>query len=245
MNNPGSTRDKILPHLNPRWCNPTNVVIWAIIVLQLLIALFAYPFLPATVPIHWSGGHATTYGPKWMGTFLFPGISLLIWLLGVRQVAGPHLGSRLDEAANVRWRSLLFLGSVVILLLVQIVSTANSLGMNLDSNFFIPLGVGGLFIFTGNYLGKLRRNFWMGIRTPWTLSSDATWERTHRVGGWLSVTCGLLCIPLSFIPALRPWFLIPLALGMAGFLCLYSYLCYRREQPEYAPGSFDGPPTEI
>jgi uncharacterized membrane protein len=101
-----------------------------------------------------------------MATFLFPGISLLVWFLRVRQAAGPHLGSRIDEATNVQWRSLLFMGSIVVLLLVQVIATANNLGMNLDISFFISLGVGGLFIFTGNYLGKLRRNFWMGIRTP-------------------------------------------------------------------------------
>ncbi|GHO80928.1 hypothetical protein KSD_86990 [Ktedonobacter sp. SOSP1-85] len=107
MNNPSRTSDKILPRPNPGWRNSTNMLIWAIIVLQLLIALFAYPFLPATVPIHWSGGHANSYGPKWMATFLFPGISLLVWFLRVRQATGPHLGSRIDEATNVQWRSLL------------------------------------------------------------------------------------------------------------------------------------------
>ncbi|GHO70796.1 immunity protein SdpI [Ktedonobacter sp. SOSP1-52] len=244
MNNPSRTSDKILPRPNPRWRNSTDMLIWAIIVLQLLIALFAYPFLPATVPIHWSGGHANSYGPKWMATFLFPGISLLVWFLRVRQAAGPHLGSRIDEATNVQWRSLLFMGSIVVLLLVQVIATANNLGMNLDISFFISLGVGGLLIFTGNYLGKLRRNFWMGIRTPWTLSSDASWERTHRVGGRLFVACGLLCIPLSFMPALRPWFFLSLVLLMAAFLYLYSYISYRREQSEYASGPFDDPPAE-
>ncbi|GHO80924.1 hypothetical protein KSD_86950 [Ktedonobacter sp. SOSP1-85] len=136
------------------------------------------------------------------------------------------------------------MGSIVVLLLVQAIATANNLGMNLDISFFISLGLGGLFIFTGNYLGKLRRNFWMGIRTPWTLSSDASWERTHRVGGRFFVACGLLCIPLSFMPAFRPWFLLSLVLLMAAFLYLYSYISYRREQPEYAPGSFDDPPAE-
>ena len=172
MNSPS---DKILPH--PSMGNSADLLIWIIIALQLLLALGAYPFLPAQVPIHWSGGHANSYGPKWMATFLFPGSSLLVWFVQMRQIAGPHLFSRMHEAANLRWRRALFVGSILALLLVQMAATARNLGMNLDLSFLVNLGLGGIFIFFGNYMGKPRRNFWMGIRTPWTLVSDDSWER--------------------------------------------------------------------
>ena len=95
-------------------------------------------------------------------------------------------------------------------------------------NFVINLGMSVLFIFLGNYMGKLRRNFWMGIRTPWTLTSDVVWERTHRVGGWLFVAIGLLGIPFSFVPQLRIFGMLVLIVLAAIFLTIYSYLCYRQ-----------------
>ncbi|HEU5228101.1 MAG TPA: SdpI family protein, partial [Ktedonobacteraceae bacterium] len=86
-----------------------------------------------------------------------------------------------------------------------------------------------LFIFLGNYTGKMRRNFWMGIRTPWTLASAVVWERTHRLGGWLFVAVGLLGIPLSFVPALRLWGIVIPIIAVSIFLYIYSYVCYQRQ----------------
>ncbi len=90
------------------------------------------------------------------------------------------------------------------------------------------LSMAVLFIFLGNYMGKLRRNFWMGIRTPWTIASDVVWERTHRLGGWLMVAVGLLGIPFSFVPQLRIFGMVVLIVLVAIFLYIYSYLCYHQ-----------------
>src|SRR5258708_28004997 len=79
-----------------------------------------------------------------------------------------------------------------------------------------------LFIFIGNYLGKLRRNFWAGIRTPWTLASDVVWERTHRFGGWLFVIGGLLGVIMSFISVLRVWGFIVVVVAIVVILYAYN-----------------------
>lgn len=243
MNNPNSAGEKIRPH--GMLDQPADILIWVIITLQILIALCAYPFLPARVPIHYGiSGQATAYAPKWVASVLFPGINIMIWFIGVRQIAGPYLGGRTLQAANARWRSTLYVGVILFLFVLQSATTALNLGVNVDLIFLLNLSLSVLFIFMGNYLGKLRRNFWMGIRTPWTLASEEVWERTHRVGGWLFVACGLLCLPLSFVPLLRLWVIIPLLLLMAIFLFLYSYLCYQQQmerEPEPLARPFDGP----
>jgi immunity protein, SdpI family len=84
-----------------------------------------------------------------------------------------------------------------------------------------------LFIFLGNYMGKLRRNFWAGIRTPWTLTSDVVWERTHRLGGWFFVLAGLSGVIMSFTPALHLWGLIVVILIVVIVLFVYSYVIYQ------------------
>lgn len=98
----------------------------------------------------------------------------------------------------------------------------------MNVSFVINLAVSVLFIFIGNYLGKLQRNFWAGIRTPWTLASDIVWERTHRLGGWLFVGAGVLGIITAFIPALRIWGVLGLVLLVSVVLVVYSYIVYRQ-----------------
>lgn len=221
-------RDKISP--NPLVRNPTDMLIWAIIVIQIIVAIAAFPFLPAVVPIHWdASGQANGYGSKWVATILWPGISLGIYILmRVLTSISPRLGSRSSLAANAQVRQMLIAGIVLFMLIMQIVTTANILGMNVGMTFVLNLAISVLFIFMGNYMGKLRRNFWMGIRTPWTLTSDVVWERTHRLGGWLFVASGLIGIPFSFVPALRLWGLVALVILSSIFLLIYSYICYRQ-----------------
>ncbi len=95
-------------------------------------------------------------------------------------------------------------------------------------SFVIDLAVSALFIFIGNYLGKVRRNFWLGIRTPWTLASDVTWERTHRLGGWLFVAAGVIGIGTAFVPSLRIWGVVGSILVVSAILIVYSYIVYRQ-----------------
>ncbi|MBA2284358.1 MAG: SdpI family protein [Ktedonobacteraceae bacterium] len=231
MSNPGSAGEKIHPH--PMFRHPTDILIWAVIAMQILIAIGAYAFLPPVVAIHWGlTGQANNYGPKWMATLLFPAMSIVVWLLGVRQVAGPRLSGRLQHITNAQVRSMLFVGIILFLLVIQIAGTARDLGMAIDLPFIVNLALAVLFIFFGNYMGKLRRNFWLGIRTPWTLASDFVWERTHRIGGWLFVAVGLLSIPLSFVSMFRLRVMLPLILLVVIFLFLYSYSCYRQQTQE-------------
>ena len=89
------------------------------------------------------------------------------------------------------------------------------------------LAVGALLMVLGNYMGKLRKNFFIGIRTPWTLASDAVWERTHRLAGWLFVAAGLVMVASVLIGA--PIWLPLGAIAAATLLPVaYSLWIYRR-----------------
>jgi uncharacterized membrane protein len=108
-------------------------------------------------------------------------------------------------------------------------------GRVVDVGAWVPLIVGGLFIVLGNLFGKLRPNWFIGIRTPWTLSSKLSWDRTHRAGGWMFILFGLLFMSLALA---RPsWFFISvitvIVTGAIG-LVVYSYLVWRRD-PEKTP----------
>jgi uncharacterized membrane protein len=233
MNASRDTGDKITP---PRSALPgaIDLLIWAIIALQLLIAVYGFVTLPETVPIHWGvNGQVNGYGPKWVGTFLYPLMSVGIYLLiRLLLVAGPRLGGREATTANLQITKLIIVGVLLLMLVIQLATLAQMKGMGFDMSLVVTLAMSVLFIFLGNYMGKVRRNFWVGIRTPWTISSEVVWERTHRVGSWLFVIIGLIGIPCSFVPILRLWgLLIPLLLVLV-FLVFYSYICYQQQMQQ-------------
>ncbi|MCD6453745.1 MAG: SdpI family protein, partial [Candidatus Aminicenantes bacterium] len=91
----------------------------------------------------------------------------------------------------------------------------------------INILIGVLFVFLGNYLPGIKPNYFVGIRTPWTLENETVWRKTHRVGGWSFVLIGILIIFSVFLPA--SWsttVLLILVCAVAFFLVLYSYILW-------------------
>src|SRR5262249_54836708 len=92
----------------------------------------------------------------------------------------------------------------------------------------VGVGFGLTLAVIGNYLSKVRKNYFVGIRTPWTLASDEVWERTHRMGAPICVVGGIL---ICLVCALGQFYLmLPLLLVTGLIPCVYSYFIYRRAQ---------------
>jgi uncharacterized membrane protein len=112
------------------------------------------------------------------------------------------------------------------------VAVAAALGSELDMTLVIFVATGALFIVIGNYLPKARSNYMMGIRTPWTLTSDLSWDRTHRAGGRLFVIEGLAIILLGLLkPAPEVMFTVLLGgiVAMLVFTFAYSYRVWKAD----------------
>jgi uncharacterized membrane protein len=219
---------KVTPHLIS--VDPSTLLALLIVVAQILIAVGTYPFLPDSVPSHFNAaGQVNGYLPKWINAILFPGISLaLFFILRFAMQISPRLGNANQRRANTQVVNLILVGILLFMLVIQLTITAYALGLPVDISFVISLAISVLFVFLGNFLGKLRRNFWAGIRTPWTLASDIVWERTHRLGGWLFVLVGLIGIVTSFFAPLRIWgLMVPLILAIV-ITVVYSYIAYQR-----------------
>ena len=223
---PTGIRSKIQPVTPYR---STTVVTLIIIGLQIAVAVGTYPFLPPIVPSHWdAAGNVNGYMPKLANAVLVPLMSIGIFLLlRVLLAVSPRLGNQ-DPHAMQRVIGLLLVGILLFMLVMQIITLAVALGLPMNVSFVINLAASILFIFIGNYMGKLQRNFWAGIRTPWTLASDIVWERTHRLGGWLFVGAGVLGMITTFIPPLRTWGVVGLVLIVSAILVVYSYVVYRQ-----------------
>jgi uncharacterized membrane protein len=235
--------DKVTP--NSTFFNATTMLCLLIIVVQVLVSAGTYPFLPPMVPSHFDAtGQINGYLPKLVNAILLPAISIMIFLVMRFAVQiGPNLGYRNQRRANAQVVNLILVGVLLFMLLIQLLTTAYALGVLVDISLVVCLAISVLFMFLGNYLGKLRRNFWAGIRTPWTLASDVVWERTHRLGGWLFVLVGFTGLITSFIKPLRLFGLfVPLILVVL-ILVVYSYITYQRytvagKEPLSSP--FDG-----
>ena len=217
---------KILPSAPYR---STTFLALVIIMLQVAISVGTYPFLPPMVPSHWdAAGNINGYMPKLTYALFQPLTSIgLFFVVRVLVIVTTRL-ARQDVRVVQKTTDLLLTGILLFMLLIQVTTVAVPLGVPVNVSFVTNLAVSVLFIFIGNYLGKVQRNFWIGIRTPWTLASDIVWERTHRLGGWLFVGVGVLGIIMAFIPALRVWGVVGLVLLVCAILVIYSYIVYRQ-----------------
>jgi len=120
---------------------------------------------------------------------------------------------------------------------MHIIILGAALGYPVAMDRVFPVGLGVLFIVIGNLLPRARPNWFVGIRTPWTLSSDRVWEKTHRFGGHVFVVAGILMILSGVVVAAwaRTGLSVLIALCAASVV-IYSYVEWKREQnPASAP----------
>lgn len=201
------------------------------------LSLWAAPSMPDRVPLHWNlSGEVDRYGGPLEALLLLPaitlGTSLLLWLLPALDPRKEHL-RRSARAYNAVWiAALLFL---LVLHATTVLGASTTLDLPVLS--IVPAAVGALFVVIGNYLPKTSSNWFLGIRTPWTLTSERAWQRTHRLGGFLFVLLGAVLIGASLLddPA-TPLIAGAGAMVIAVVSIVYSYLVWRRERSEGAEG---------
>jgi uncharacterized membrane protein len=114
---------------------------------------------------------------------------------------------------------------------LHVLAVMAALGSEINTTAVVVAGTGVIFIVIGNFLGKTRSNWFFGIRTPWTLSSERSWARTHRLGGWLFVGIGLgvLVTTALFGATVGLWVLLGGLLAGIVSLAAYSYLVWRED----------------
>lgn len=194
-----------------------------------LAALAAYPYLPERVPIHWNiRGEVDGYGSKQWAAFLTPGV--MVALLALFR-ALPWLSPKSFTLDTFR-------GTYEFVVALMMGLMAYIQGLMLWSAWAGPIDMGRaltagiclFFMLTGNVLGKVRRNFFMGVRTPWTLASERVWIDTHRLAARLFVAAGLIgfivCLAVGGPVAFTATFVLIL---VAAFVpAIYSLVHYKR-----------------
>jgi uncharacterized membrane protein len=208
----------------------TSIITLVLIALALLAGAVLWNQLPDQMASHWNvNDQVNGYISKFWGVFMMPLITLgmLVLFLVV-----PNIDPLKANIAQFRETFNLFVVLIVTFMLyIHGLTLAWNLGhQNFKMSAAMLPFMGVLFIAVGYMLRKAKRNFFIGIRTPWTLSSDSVWDKTHKLGSILFMVSGAFAIIGGFFGGMAAFWLmfVPL-IGSSLFLVLYSYILYRAE----------------
>jgi len=216
-----------------------KATIWiSFIIIAVLIAvgLVLLPQLPEQVPSHWNDqGQVDGYSSKLSGILLMPGILLATLLL---LLVVPSIDPRKANIAKFRPQYNIFiLCFVLFLAYLYVLTLLAGLGVKIDMNRMLMPAFGLFFIFVGSMVRHAKRNYMIGIRTPWTLHSDVVWDQTHRVGGIAFMVAGAFTMLTVFVPQLAfPVMMVSVLLVAVGSI-VYSYIFYRQVESHLSAGN--------
>jgi uncharacterized membrane protein len=204
-------------------------VIIAIIVLSFLIGLFFYPYIPEVVASHWDAqGVVNGYMPKFWGVFLVPIISLGLVLLFLLIPKIDPLKANIEKFRKYfDWFIIIFL---LFLLYVNMLTILWNLGARFNMVQLMIPAMGLLFFYMGLLLQKAKRNWFIGIRTPWTMSSDNVWDKTHKLGAKLFMLAGIIALLGILLPRIAIWLVLVPIILVSMYTIVYSYFVYKREK---------------
>jgi len=185
--------------------------------------------MPDKVASHWNtAGEVNGYMSKFWGLFLLPivtfGMAGLFWFLPKIDPINKNFDSFRESYNTIIISIILFLTYVHGLTVVW------NLGVPFDLTRFILPSLGVFFIILGSSLTNIKRNWFVGFRTPWTLSSDSVWEKTHRLGARLFEAAGVLVVLSILVPKYAFLVLAVTILGSTMLIVIYSYILYKKEQ---------------
>jgi uncharacterized membrane protein len=208
----------------------TTIVVLLMLAAATLAGLLLWNQLPEQMASHWNvNDQVDGYMSRFWGVFMLPLITLGMLALFLVIPAIDPLKANIAQFREVFNLFILFI--VAFMVYIHGLTLAWNLGYTgfKMSGAMLP-AIGLLFIFIGFMLRQAKRNFFIGIRTPWTLSSDAVWNETHRIGAVLFMISGGLAFLGGFFGGMTAFWLmfIPI-IGSTVFLLVYSYVLYRRE----------------
>lgn len=211
-----------------------EIPLWLLLLASIALAVWSWQAAPDQIPTRWSfEGEVLSHGSKnWL--LLGPAVAVLIY---VGLLVAPRIDpGRANYAQFAGTYYVLRLAITLALTALFGVFALAARGVIGDLGLVIGILVGLLLIVIGNFMGKIRPNFFVGIRTPWTLTSKRAWVKTHRLGGWVFIAFGVLILASGVLPgAIRFAPLGVLGAAVAIGLAIYSYLIWRTDPDRVEP----------
>ncbi len=202
-----------------------------LILLSFAIGFYVYPTMPETMASHWDAqGQVNGYLPKFWGVFLLPIISAGMYLLFLVIPRIDPKRENIERFAPYFDRFGLLM--VAFFLYLYLLTIVWSWGYSFDMNVAMLPALGVIFYYCGVLMEKAKPNWSIGIRTPWTLSSETVWNKTHARGAKLFKLSGLLAALGALAGAYAFWFVLVPILGNSLYLLLYSYQEFQKEKSQ-------------
>ena len=219
-----------------------RIITLLLIMLAFAATIVVYPELPSEMASHWNAaGEADGFSAKGLSTFFVP--ILMVGLAGLMW-AVPFIDPLRKNVEVFRLEYEWFIAVMTaFFLVIQAQILLWNLGYEISPNVVLPISMSVLYIYIGWMLGRARRNFFIGIRTPWTLMSEEVWDKTHRLGGILFIMAGVITLLGALMPEYSVWFTLVPVLIATAVTVVYSYVLYQRVGPDKGPGEQVIPPA--
>lgn len=198
-----------------------------LVALSFAVSLYALPRAPETVATHWNAaGEPDGSMAKLPGLLLLPALAAgVVALLAVVPRIDPLGANVAAFRRHYDWFVVLF---AAFMAYVNGLAVAYNLGYDVNVSRMLYPALGLLFAFLGVVLDEAKRNWFVGIRTPWTLSSDEVWDRTHELGATLFKLSGVVALLGVLVPEYALWLVVGPVAASAAITTVYSFLVYRR-----------------
>jgi uncharacterized membrane protein len=206
------------------------IVCWIIVATALIFSLALYRQMPERIDSHWDAqGRVNGTMSRFWGMFLVPvvmvGLTLLMIFLPKIDPLNPNF-----TGFRSTYNTFIVAFNLFLLLIHTYMVLWNLGTIQFKPNVIISAATGLLFLNAGVLLKKARRNWFAGIRTPWTLSSETVWDKTHQLGSYLFKGAGVLIFLSILIPAFSVQIILIASLGVSIISTVYSYIVYLQEQ---------------
>lgn len=206
------------------------LMIWLVVAAAFVVSAVFYSRMPDRIASHWNArGEVDAWMSKSVGLWVLPAVMLFDTLLlqGITLIDPLR---RNIEKFRVHYNGFILVFNLFLLALHFWMILWN-LGRQVSVLVVMPIALGGLFFYIGMLMDKVKRNWIMGIRLPWTLSSDYVWEKTHRLGGILFRIAGIIVLLGALWPDYSLFFILVPVFAITLITGVYSFVIYRRLNP--------------
>ncbi len=207
----------------------TTLLLIVIVLLSFGVSVYVYPQLPKKVASHWNAaGEVDDYMEKTLGTFLMPVIGVIMAVLFLLIPKIDPLKKNIEEFR--RYYDGFIILMMLFLFYIHILVILWNMNIRYNMNQVLAPAFAVLFYYCGILIENSKRNWFIGIRTPWTLSDEEVWKKTHDQGGKLFKAAGIIALLGVFAPDYSIYFVLVPAILVSGYTIVYSYVEYSKKR---------------
>ncbi len=198
-----------------------------LIIVSFLIGIYFYPQFPDQIATHWgTGNQANGYSSKAFGLFFMPILSVFMFILFIALPKFEPYKKNFDQFKKYfqNFINIIF----AFLFYIYLITIIWNLGFRFNMTQILSPAFALIFYYAGVLTSKAKQNWFVGFRTPWTMSNEEVWNKTHKISSKLFKISGLICLLSIFLPNLSVFFIIVPVILTSVFVFAYSYIEFKK-----------------